>query len=103
MALLISNLNGLAYASVSKRNGLAVASIKNINGLDATGSPPAISYTTSTSDSNDLSTYTFSTQAIGTAASDRKVIVAVQARATGTTTLAVSSMTVGGISASLVS
>lgn len=37
MALLIKNLNGLAYASVKSRNGLAVASIKSINGLDATG------------------------------------------------------------------
>lgn len=36
MALLIKNLNGLAYASVKSRNGLAVASIKSINGLDAT-------------------------------------------------------------------
>jgi len=36
MALLIKNLNSLAYASVKNRNALAVASIKNINGLDAT-------------------------------------------------------------------
>jgi hypothetical protein len=36
MALLIKNLQGLAYASVKSRNGLAVASVKSINGLDAT-------------------------------------------------------------------
>jgi hypothetical protein len=36
MALLIKNINGLAYSSIKSRNGLAVASIKSINGLDAT-------------------------------------------------------------------
>lgn len=47
MALLIKNLNGLAYASVKSRSGLAVASIKNINGLDATAAagPSLIAHT----------------------------------------------------------
>lgn len=36
MAVLVKNLNGLAFASVKSRNGLAVASAKSINGLDTT-------------------------------------------------------------------
>lgn len=104
MALLIKSLNGLAYASVKSRDGLAVASIKNINGLDATsgGGTPVIAYTDTGVDTTDTTTFTFTNRAVGTAAADRKVIVGVYSRISSGTTLAVSGMTIGGITANLV-
>jgi hypothetical protein len=103
MALLIKSLNGLAYASVKSRDGLAVASIKNINGLDVTsGGTPAISYTDTATDATDLTTYTFTARALGSAAADRRIAIAVVGRTGSSTTLAVSTLTVDGVSASLV-
>lgn len=55
-----------------------------------------LTYQTSTSDSTNLTTYTFASQAIGTAASDRYVIVGV---AGSNTASEPSSVTIGGVSA----
>lgn len=100
MALLVKTLNGLAYAGVKARAGLAVASIKTINGLDATGGgTPSITYQTNASSISDLSSYTFSAQAIGLAADRDYVIVGIFTRDTSTGTT-ISSVTIGGNSAS---
>lgn len=103
MAVLVKNLNGLAYASVKNRNGLAVASIKNINGLDATsGGAPFIEYTATALSGSSLTAYTFAAQALGTAVADRKIVIGVYGRRTFAPTLAVSTLTVDGVSAALV-
>lgn len=61
MAVLVKNLNGLAYASVKSKLGLAVASIKSINGLDVTaggggGSPTLIVSTIKGTNSSSVTT-----------------------------------------------
>lgn len=54
------------------------------------------------SSTSDLTTYTFSSQNLGTAAAGRYIIVAIEARKSGVdTTLLVSSVTVGGVSATI--
>lgn len=64
------------------------------------GSPATVSWTAISHDGSNQGTFTFSGLAIGAAATDRKVVVCVYARQGAVT--AVSSMTVGGISATLV-
>lgn len=59
-----------------------------------------ITYTANAQSASDLTTYTFSTQAISTAASNRKVAVITYANAG--TAATVSSMTIGGVSATQV-
>lgn len=61
----------------------------------------ALTYLQSTNSPSDLTTYTFSSQNLGTAASDRYIIVAVGARKSGATT-SISSVTVAGITATQV-
>jgi hypothetical protein len=61
------------------------------------GGPATISYRTAASSASDLTTYTFSSQDIGTASSARRVIVGVVLFSSAART--VSSVTVGGISA----
>lgn len=103
MAQLVKNINGVVYSSVKSRNGVAVASIKNINGIDVTPSgSPAITYTDTAVDTNDLSSYTFTARSIGTAAADRRIIVGIFARSSVSTTIAVSGVTVAGITAAVV-
>lgn len=53
-----------------------------------------------TGSTSDLTTYTFSTRVLGTAASNRRIVVGVATRNTGVT---VSSMTIGGVAAAIVS
>ena len=55
-----------------------------------------LTYQTSAIDASNLTTYTFSTQSIGTEASDRRVIVGVVG---GDSNRTVSTLTVGGVSA----
>jgi hypothetical protein len=52
-------------------------------------------------DSADQSTYTFSAQNLGAASSGRHIAVCIASRAVGTSSLAVSSVTIQGITASL--
>jgi len=54
-----------------------------------------------TADAANASVYTFTAQNLGAAASDRRIIVSFGARAVGGTAMSVSSITVGGISATI--
>lgn len=62
------------------------------------GGPVTISLTDHAVDSSDSATYTFTSRAIGTASSGRKIVVGI-ARNSGGAAGAVSSVTIGGISA----
>lgn len=61
--------------------------------------PLAVTYASNANDGTDLTTYTFSSQAIGTASATRKVYVGISARQSGAT-LSVASLTVAGVPAS---
>lgn len=76
-------------------------STTHLVGFGAGGSivPATISNTASGADVSNATAYTFSSQALGAAASDRKIVVGVVEVAATTT---VSTLTVGGVSASLV-
>lgn len=64
--------------------------------------PVTVTWASSAKSTSALTTYTFSSLSIGTASSDRKIIVNVHAEANGAgTALSVSSLTVDGISATL--
>ena len=58
-----------------------------------------IAYNALVSDTTDLTTYTFSSAALGTAASDRKVVVTIHGRSTNPSTRTISSVTIGGVTA----
>ena len=61
---------------------------------------PSLSYQTATASATDASSYSFSSQAIGTAAANRYVIVGICLRRSfDTTTTTITGVTVGGISA----
>ncbi len=57
----------------------------------------ALTYTAQAVDTGDLTTYTFASQALGTASADRKIVVGIVGAAGGARTI--SSVTVGGVSA----
>lgn len=61
-----------------------------------------LTFLQSTSSATDASEYTFSSQNLGDAAADRYIIVAVGSRDSGTTSQSISSVTVGGVSATIV-
>ncbi len=62
--------------------------------------PPAFSFLQATADTTDTTTYTFASQNLGAAASDRRIIVCVHTRwGAGTPTL--TSVTVGGVTATI--
>ena len=63
---------------------------------------PSISFRTSAASSSDLTTYTFSSQNIGTAAESRHVIVSVSSLADGLGSTSISSITIGGVAATVV-
>jgi hypothetical protein len=69
-------------------------------GTDADGTAITAGFTDSSIDATNLTTYTFSSQALGTASADRKIIVGVSTNSTPGRT--VSTLTVGGVSATLV-
>jgi len=60
------------------------------------------SFLQAASDSADLDTYTFASQNLGTADSNRYIIVSLSARATTTTAFTVSSVSVGGVTGTIV-
>lgn len=64
----------------------------------AAQTPVTINYVGTTVDTGDTSTYTFTNHAIGTASADRVVLVAVCVRS-ATAGISISSMTIGGVSA----
>lgn len=63
--------------------------------------PATVSFQTSTINNADLTIYTFSSQAIGTAEADRKVVVGVSGHGSTASARSISSMTIGGVSATL--
>jgi hypothetical protein len=63
--------------------------------------PPSFSYRTHAESSSDLSTYTFTAQDIGTASATRYVVVGIAIRTAGANPT-FSSVTIGGVSATLV-
>ena len=63
--------------------------------------PVAISLTDNTVNGSNLTTYTFSSQSLGTAAASRQIVVGVIASGAGPART-VSSLTIGGVSASLI-
>src|SRR3990167_7900479 len=60
------------------------------------------SFLQANSDATNLTTYTWSAQNLGTASSDRYIIVAIISRQVGTTAPTVSSASIGGVSATIV-
>jgi hypothetical protein len=76
---------------------LRATSLVGFGGRHSTSAAAKVlTYQTNASDGADLTTYTFSSQAIGTAAADRYVIVGVGGANTGSNP---SSVTIGGVSA----
>jgi hypothetical protein len=74
--------------------------VNHLTGFNAAaGGAATLTFQTSTSSDSDLTTYTFSTTAIGTASSDRVVIVGIEAGPATLSTRSVSSVTIGGITA----
>jgi hypothetical protein len=61
----------------------------------------SVSFLQAATDNSDLTTYTFSAQNLGAAASDRHIIVAIATRKAGAT-FSVSSVTIGGVAATIV-
>lgn len=86
--------------SIGSVMGVAKASIMNIIGVPVgTASIFDLSYLTATHDNVDRTTYTFSSQSLGTADSNRYIVVGV-GFVSSTETQSISSVTVGGVSAS---
>ena len=68
--------------------------------LKATGlTAPSVSFLQSAASTSNAQNYTFSSQSLGTAASDRKIIACVNSSAVNVSALSVSSVTIGGVSA----
>lgn len=61
----------------------------------------ALSFLQTAQDGTNLTTYTFATQNLGTAASDRYIIVAISGREVGGGSATVSSCTIGGVTATI--
>jgi hypothetical protein len=77
--------------------------VNQLNGFNAGGVDPVtiINKATVLTDTANSTTYTFTAAAIGTASATRRVIVAVMAEANLSVTAALTSATIGGISASI--
>lgn len=67
------------------------------SGLVELANPATVSYRTSTSSNTNGTSFTFSSQDIGTAAADRRVVVCITSAGSGAPSL--SSLTVGGVTA----
>jgi hypothetical protein len=61
----------------------------------------ALSYLQTATNTTDASSYTFSAQALGAAAADRYIVVGIGGR-NGAASLAISSVTIGGVSATVI-
>lgn len=61
----------------------------------------ALSFLQLATDGTNLTTYTFASQNLGTAASDRYIVVAITGRQSGGGSSSVSSVTIGGVSATI--
>lgn len=76
--------------------------VTDLVGFGGTGIPVGISNTANDSSDTDLTIYTFSTQSLGVAADDRRVVVTAAATGASETTPNISSATIGGISATVI-
>lgn len=94
----VKTLNAITLSSIKTFNGIAAASVKTWNGITATATPVSGSYRSTGTDTGSGTSFTFSGKDIGTAASNRKVVVAVAYNSAP----AISSMTIGGVSATVV-
>jgi hypothetical protein len=97
---------GQAWYKANGTSGSFSSSNINFNEFYGTGpdAPYSLAYVTATSwDSNNLASYTFSGTSFGTASGSRLVVVAIIAKNTSTssTAVALSSATIGGVSASI--
>lgn len=68
----------------------------------ALGPPPVLAFETNVQAGADNTTYTFAAVDIGTAAADRRVIVAITANSNAGAGAAISSATIGGITADII-
>lgn len=64
-------------------------------------SGPDFSHIASTSDDSNQTTYTFASQSFGAVASDRRIIVSIRASGTSTNNNSISTVTIGGVSATI--
>lgn len=96
----LKTLNGIAKASLKTYGGLAVASWQTWNGL-AISSGATYEYLDAKNDGTDLTTYSFAAVNFGTATADRLIVVNTGIGAAFDRTI--SSATIGGVAATLVS
>lgn len=68
-------------------------------GVGGGGTPVALSYLGNSSSETDLTTYTFSSCALGAAATDRRIVVGAYGRDNGGASISTTALTVGGVSA----
>jgi len=97
----ISKLNGVTWAALAKAGVVAKATISKVNGIVKPVDNASIAFLQTADSTTDLSVYTFSSQALGTADSARYIIVSVVGR--GSAALqTISSVTVQGITATAI-
>lgn len=94
----LATLNGVADASIASINGVTTKG-GSVNGLTWPAPLASISFVSSSLDTSNGPSWTFSSHAIGAPAANRTVIVAVTAFTAAATS---SSLTIGGVSATSV-
>jgi len=72
------------------------------NATAVTDTAPTGSYVSSAQDASSLTTYTFSSQSIGTANTDRQVFVSISGKQASGSGLNISSCTIGGVTANVI-
>ena len=93
----ISTINGIAEDNIAQWNGDTASDVTSVNGNTWVHLVPVtIAHTATAANSGAASSYTFSSQAFGTADSARRIIVVV---GHGGSNRTISSMTIGGVSA----
>ena len=78
--------------------GLTVNQLSGFNAVTASAPPPSVVFNGCTGSSSDLATYTFSSVSVGTATSDRIILVGSTAEDSATT-IAHPTFTIGGVNA----
>lgn len=81
----------------------AIPPLRTLAAKYQAATPPSgdatITYLQDAGNTSGLSTYTFSSQNLGTAAADRFIVVAIETRNSGTSDRTINSVTIGGVSA----
>lgn len=96
MAGAVGSWNGIGFTAL---NGIAQTSWNGTGISCASGSGPVLTYQTNATDSSDLTTYTFAAQAIGNPGDRDYVLVALYGSCIGTPGATISTVTIGGVSA----